>query len=122
MTPADLLIPGLSLGLVAAAGTILHMAQRLKAAGRGQPTLSSEDIDAIGAALAERIGATPEARLDTLAGRIDQMRAEVDWMLGDSLIHQAVSMASHGHSEVEISDLTGISAEEIRAIRRFRRH
>lgn len=122
MTYAPLLLPALSVGLVLAGAAILHLTQRLRVATRGRPPLDPADVAAIGQALADALGATPETRLETLAAKIDQMRAEVDWMLGESLIHQAVNMASHGHPEAEISEMTGISAEEIRAIRRFRRH
>ena len=122
MNDAPLLLPALSLGLVLAGATILHLVLRLRDAARRRPALAADEVTAIAQAVADLLGATPETRLDTLAAKIDQMRAEVDWMLGESLIHQAVSMAGHGHGEAEISELTGISAEEIRAIRRFRRH
>lgn len=117
-----LLLSGVA--ILGAAGVILRLSLRLRRATPSPAPLSlgEQDIAAIGRRVAEVLGADAETGLDTIAARIDQLRAEFDWVVGESLITQAVTLARSGHDEGEIAQATGISADELQAIRRFRRH
>jgi len=114
--------------LLAAAGIIwrlmLRLAQEAPAAAPVQTPLALDeaDLEAISRRIADGLGASQDSGLDTISSKIDQLRAEFDWVVGESLIHQAVALARSGQSEGEIAQTTGISADELQAIRRFRRH
>jgi hypothetical protein len=126
VTILQFLLLTLAVAILVAAGIILHLMIRLRAvataqAAAGQP-LHESSVDEISRRVAAGLGASPDATLDSIASRIDQLRAEFDWVVGESLIHQAVALARSGQSEAEIAQTTGISADELQAIRRFRRH
>ena len=126
MTILQFLLLALAVAILVAAGIILHLMIRLRSVAAaqqaaGQP-LHEGALDEISRRVAAGLGASPDATLDSIASRIDQLRAEFDWVVGESLIHQAVALARTGQSEAEIAQATGISADELQAIRRFRRH
>lgn len=124
MTVLQVLLILTSVGILGAAAVILRLAAQLRRV-RHTPSpvlLGEAEIEAISRKVAGALGAAEDTGLDTIAARIDQLRAEFDWVVGESLITQAVSLARTGHSEGEIAQVTGISADELQAIRRFRRH
>jgi hypothetical protein len=124
VTVLQLLLILSGLAILGAAWVIVRLAVQLRRAkaAAAPATLGEAEIDAISRRVASALGAGEETGLDTIAARIDQLRAEFDWVVGESLITQAVSLARTGHSEGEIAQVTGISADELQAIRRFRRH
>ncbi len=126
MTVLQVLLILTGVAILAATVVILRLSSQLRrATGRatvGAPALGEAEIEAISRRVAGALGAADETGLDTIAAKIDQLRAEFDWVVGESLITQAVSLARTGHSEGEIAQATGISADELQAIRRFRRH
>lgn len=126
MTLLQFLLLTSGLALLAAAGIIWRLMQRMTQAAPApaQTPLALDDanLDAISRRIADGLGASQDTGLDTISAKIDQLRAEFDWVVGESLIHQAVSLARSGQSEGEIAQATGISADELQAIRRFRRH
>lgn len=124
MTILQLLLILAGVAILGAAGVIVKLALQLRraAAAPAALALGEPELDAISRRVAEALGADENTGLDTVAARIDQLRAEFDWVVGESLITQAVSLARSGHPEGEIAQATGISADELQAIRRFRRH
>ena len=124
MTVLQLLLILSGVAILGAAWVIVRLSVQLRraAAAPAPATLGEDELDAISRRVAGALGAGEETGLDTIAARIDQLRAEFDWVVGESLITQAVSLARTGHSEGEIAQVTGITADELQAIRRFRRH
>ena len=124
MTVLQLLLILAGLAILGAAAVILRLAFQLRRAtvAPAPVTLGETELDAISRRVAEALGADEGTGLDTVAERIDQLRAEFDWVVGESLITQAVSLARSGHPETDIAQATGITADELQAIRRFRRH
>lgn len=124
MTVLQLLLILSGLAILGAAWVIVRLSVQLRRANAASApaSLGEAELDAISRRVAGALGAGEETGLDTIAARIDQLRAEFDWVVGESLITQAVSLARTGHSEGEIAQVTGISADELQAIRRFRRH
>lgn len=123
MTVLQLLLILSGAAILGAALVIVRLAVQVRRATQATPVaLGEAEIDAISRRVAGALGAGEDTGLDTIAARIDQLRAEFDWVVGESLINQAVTLARSGHSEGEIAQVTGISADELQAIRRFRRH
>lgn len=122
MTLIQTLLLAASGGLVLASLIIVLMGRKLQQLrANGSAILNEAQLDQIAARVSTEIGAGPEARLDVLVVKLDQLRAEFDWVVGESLITQAVVLAQTGHSETEVSKSTGISGDEVEAIQRFRR-
>lgn len=124
MTVLQLLLILSGVAILGAAWVIVRLAAQVRRTGKVAPPLAlgEAEIEAISRRVAGALGAGEDTGLDTIAARIDQLRAEFDWVVGESLINQAVSLARSGHNEGEIAQATGISADELQAIRRFRRH
>jgi hypothetical protein len=124
VTVLQLLLILSGIAILGAAWVIVRLAVQLRRANHvaAPVALGEAEIDAISRRVAGALGAGEDTGLDTIAARIDQLRAEFDWVVGESLINQAVSLARSGHNEGEIAQVTGISADELQAIRRFRRH
>ena len=86
------------------------------------PPMEETDIERIAAMLSERLGITDKASIHNLTTRIEEMRADFDWLVSDRMIEQAIEMARLGQPMGAISQNTGISEDELIAIQRLRRH
>lgn len=113
---------GASAGTAVALGLFKFWQGRTQAAPRLPlalgPSLSEQDLARIGAEVGVVLGAGDGARLDTLTQKLDQMRAEFDWAMGEQMIAQAVVIA---RSDGQSAPSHGLSGDELDAIRRFRR-
>lgn len=122
MTLIQTLLLAASAGLVLASMTIVFLGRKIqKMRTENTGALSDEAVSEIASRVSAELGAGPDARLDLLVVKLDQLRAEFDWVVGESLITQAVVLAQTGHSETEVAKSTGISGDEVEAIQRFRR-
>ncbi|WP_422002387.1 hypothetical protein [Roseovarius mucosus] len=84
--------------------------------------LSDPEIDHIARRLGHRLGLSDDASLMSIADRMDEMRRDFDWLVSDRMIEQAIDMARFGQKPDSIARNTGISASELEAIRKLRKH
>ncbi|MGX0974970.1 hypothetical protein ACSSVY_000668 [Roseovarius sp. MBR-51] len=84
--------------------------------------LSEAEIEHIARRLGNRLGLGEEASLVSIADRMDEMRRDFDWLVSDRMIEQAIDMARFGQKPDAITRNTGISASELEAIRKLRKH
>lgn len=66
--------------------------------------------------------ANHHARLDGLRQDISSVKADIDWLTGERMIEQAISMAREGLPAEQISEDLGLSYEAARTIAVMRRH
>lgn len=105
-----------------AVSTIAYLSFRLRAQSAKPAGLCDEDMEKISEMIIEKLDDRPDTGLAATANKLDQIRVDFDWLIGERLIEQAITLAQSGQPSKEISRATGISAEEVQAIRRFRRH
>ncbi|SPF80062.1 hypothetical protein [Pseudoprimorskyibacter insulae] len=124
MTYLPYLHLGAAAGLVLALAVIVAQTIALRKAAKvqPQPALGDDVIDAIADRVMGKLISSPEVGLADFKADLSRMRADLDWFVGDKLIEQAIAMAKQGETETEISQATGISLDEVHAIRRMRRH
>lgn len=66
--------------------------------------------------------ASHQARIDGLRQDIISVKADIDWLTGERMIEQAISMAREGLPAEQISEDLGLSYEAARTISVMRRH
>ncbi|MBQ0751495.1 MAG: hypothetical protein KBT70_14980 [Roseovarius sp.] len=84
--------------------------------------MSESEMDHIARRLGHKLGLSDEASLMSIADRMDEMRRDFDWLVSDRMIEQAIDMARFGQKPDSIARNTGISASELEAIRKLRKH
>ncbi|MEC8579837.1 MAG: hypothetical protein VXZ18_03720 [Pseudomonadota bacterium] len=109
-------------GFVIAVATITYLALRVRALSAQPVGLLDEDMEELSTLIMKKLEERPDTGLAATATKLDQIRVDFDWLIGERLIEQAITLAQSGQPSKEISRATGISAEEVQAIRRFRRH
>ncbi|MBO6867909.1 hypothetical protein SAMN04488045_0050 [Thalassococcus halodurans] len=109
-------------GFVIAVATITYLALRVRALSAQPVGLRDEDMEELSTLIMKKLEERPDTGLAATATKLDQIRVDFDWLIGERLIEQAITLAQSGQPSKEISRATGISAEEVQAIRRFRRH
>ncbi|WP_297781209.1 hypothetical protein [uncultured Roseovarius sp.] len=100
----------------------LRMARMVAHLSGQVPRLSEAEIEHIARRLGTRLGLGEEASLVSIADRMDEMRRDFDWLVSDRMIEQAIDMARFGQKPDAITRNTGISASELEAIRKLRKH
>ena len=63
-----------------------------------------------------------QARFDALRSDISSVRAELDWLTGEQMIEQAITMARNGVTAEEISAELGLSQEAAETLQAMRVH
>ena len=63
-----------------------------------------------------------QAHLEGLRSELSSMKADIEWLAGERMIEQAISMAREGMDPGEISADTGLSFEAAHTIAALRRH
>ena len=63
-----------------------------------------------------------QARFDALRSDISSVRAEIDWLTGEQMIEQAITMARNGVTAEEISAELGLSQEAAETLQAMRVH
>ncbi len=66
--------------------------------------------------------ATQQARMDSLRSEITAVKADIDWLTGEKMIEQAISMARDGIAAEDISADLGLSFDAAHTISVMRRH
>jgi hypothetical protein len=77
------------------------------------------------AILAEQTARQSEALSDALAGLksdIQDLKSDVEWLAGERMIEQAITLAQTGLEADEIGRELGLTRETAETIRMFRRH
>jgi hypothetical protein len=122
MTYLPLIHIAAAAGLFLAAGLIIGQARALRRVKAAKPELTDALIEELSQRLVTKIAEAPELGVAEMKTSVARIRSDLDWFIGDKLIEQAVAMAKTGEAESEISQATGISMDEVHAIRRMRRH
>lgn len=97
--------------------------------GADAPDLSADLASAFAARLeaimAEQTARQSEALSDALAGLksdIQDLKSDVEWLAGERMIEQAITLAQTGLEADEIGRELGLTRETAETIRMFRRH
>ncbi|MCZ8153216.1 MAG: hypothetical protein O9292_12630 [Rhodobacteraceae bacterium] len=97
--------------------------------GADAPDMSQELAGAFAARLeailAEQTARQSEALSDALAGLksdIQDLKSDVEWLAGERMIEQAITLAQTGLEADEIGRELGLTRETAETIRMFRRH
>lgn len=122
MTYLPLLHLAAASGFVIAVATITYLTLRVRSLAAQPKGMCDEDMEKLSNLVLNKLEERPESGLAATATKLDQIRVDFDWLIGERLIEQAITLAQSGQPSKEISRATGISAEEVQAIRRFRRH
>lgn len=100
----------------------IRMARMIAALSGQVLRLSEAEIEQIARRLSHKLGLSDDASLISIADRMDEMRKDFDWLVSDRMIEQAIDMARFGQQPDAIAHNTGISASELEAIRKLRKH
>lgn len=100
----------------------IRMARMLAHLSGRMLRLSDAEMDHIARRLGHKLGLSDEASLMSIADRMDEMRRDFDWLVSDRMIEQAIDMARFSQKPDSIARNTGISASELEAIRKLRKH
>ncbi|WP_417726994.1 hypothetical protein [Roseovarius sp.] len=100
----------------------IRMARMLSCLRSQVLRLSEAEIEQVAQRLGHKLGLSSEASLVSIADRMDEMRRDFDWLVSDRMIEQAIDMARFGQKQDSITRNTGISASELDAIRKIRKH
>ena len=97
--------------------------------GAGTPEMPHDLAGAFAARmeaiLAEQTARQSEALSDALAGLktdIQDLKSDVEWLAGERMIEQAITLAQTGLEADEIGRELGLTRETAETIRMFRRH
>lgn len=74
------------------------------------------------AALVATLDASHKARLEDMHQELTSVKSDLEWLTGERMIEQAVSMARDGMSAEEISADLGLSLDAAQTISVMRRH
>ena len=74
------------------------------------------------AALVATLDASQQARLDGMRQELTSVKSDLEWLTGERMIEQAVSMARDGMSAEEISADLGLALEAAQTVSVMRRH
>lgn len=117
-------IASLSLGLWR-----MSSARRTVAEAEAMPTLQPTDIANLIREGEDRLttmvalmDASHQARLDSLRQDITAVKADIDWLTGERMIEQAITMAREGIPAEQISEDLGLSYDAAHTIAVMRRH
>ena len=75
--------------------------------------------------IADAVEAASQRQATALSEALEELRkirVEVEWLSGERMIDQAISMARDGVDPIGISRETGLSLDDAATISRFRRH
>lgn len=122
MTYSQILVVGVAALALASLPVLVFLSLRISRAVRQlahRPArLSEADFDA----LAQRMDNGDQEVLHSLRNRVEEMHQNFDWLVSDRMIEQAINMARSGQPSGSIAQETGISATELDAIKKYRRH
>lgn len=74
------------------------------------------------ASMVTMLESNQQTRFDNLRSEISAVRAEIDWLTGEQMIEQAISMAREGVSAEEISAELGMSYDAAEALKAVHVH
>lgn len=65
---------------------------------------------------------TAAQAMDEALDQITRMKADLEWLAGDKMIEQAITLAQSGADSATITAETGLSTDDAELLRRFRPH
>lgn len=90
-----------------------------------RPDLTGAFAERLEAILAEQTARQSEVLSDALAGLksdIQHLKSDVEWLAGERMIEQAITLAQTGLEADEIGRELGLTRDTAETIRMFRRH
>ncbi|MGP3697158.1 hypothetical protein [Rhodobacter sp. NSM] len=124
---SPLLVLSLALPAMAAATVALLMLRRRRAAAPAvaAPPPLEDQLAALEQRISDRLHDMDWRHatvLDRISATTDSLQSDIDWLTGERMIEQAISLARRGEEPSAIAAEVGLDLEEAKAIARLRRH